>query len=116
MPNDLVPVSPPPAAGSRWDAPPLDVIDDDFFSDARRAQRGLKAARDAEAARRRGDAGFAYIRKEDAHSEQQGRWDRGDLRTWLILFAIAAVGVAFCASAYFLPAGPHAAQPDIKVY
>jgi len=116
MSNELVPVSPEPVEGTQWNVPPLDVVGDDYFSEERRAPRGLKAERDAEAAKRRGDDGFAYLREEDAHAERQGRWDKGDLRTWLIIFAIAVIGVVLCASAYFFPAGPHAGQPNIKVY
>jgi hypothetical protein len=82
----------------------------------RRSQSALKAERESVRARRHGEIFFAYMRREDARSSLQRRWDWGDLPTWLILFGLTAIGLFIAICAYLLPMGRHMAPPTIKVY
>lgn len=105
-----------------WDLPPTDDRAPGASQPRKEHGAAKNADRDADAARRRGDGGFAVHRETDAAEHRQSAWDWGDARTWLILFGLCFVFLLMSAAVYFLPFGRHnqndgpSPTPEIRVY
>jgi hypothetical protein len=136
MPNELVPTQPAPGPPRqeiltppshshggeeivRWDLPAEELYGprSDGGSQPEHSEEAARRAEDdAAKARRMGQPGLAITRREDAKEHRQTRWDWGDLRTWMILIALTALGLLLALGSYSMPRGRDAAQAPIRVY
>ncbi len=120
--NELI-LSPPHAdaaettgEGEIWDLPPTDSRDANGAL-RRQSEHGAAVAdRQAAQGRAEGDETYAVTREEDAADLRQGRWGRGDARTWAWIALMCVGFLLLTALMYFLPYGRHAAPPPIRVY